>query len=226
MRRTPLASIPLALFAWAASPVHDAGAQMRGSGGGMRNPPLEQGAQRPPPPGLPGLQYRRAPEPIPADPNQNLSPNAALFDAINRGDLPAAREAVGRGADVESRNVLGLTPVDAAVDQGRNEIMFFLLSVRAGSRVAPQPPEAAAAAAPPRSSGRRNTALPAAPVPAAESRMVAPTRQAPSPRLWVGDGGAANPSIGFLGFDAGRPAGAPEPEPRTAPVRATRTGRG
>ena len=48
---------------------------------------------------------------------------------------------------------------------------------------------------------------------------------AANPRLWAGDGGAPIPQIGFLGFDAGRPAGAvpPSPEPR-APSR--RAGRG
>jgi hypothetical protein len=45
--------------------------------------------------------------------------------------------------------------------------------------------------------------------------------------LWRGDGGAPNPSIGFLGFDAGRPPGAAPPAgqrpaaaPRPAPQRA------
>src|SRR5574340_252308 len=81
-------------------------------------PPQAGQTQRPPPPALPGLAARRAPEPIPGDPNANLSPTAALFDAINRGDLAAARDAMNRGASLEERNVLGLSPIDAAVDQG------------------------------------------------------------------------------------------------------------
>ena len=113
-------------------------------------------------------------------------------------------------ADLESRNVLGLTPTDAAVDQGRNEIMFYLLSVRSGTRVAGPPPEEAPAAAKP---GTRAAAA-AGPRPAAGEidrsvPMPAPTVR--NPRLWAGDGGAALPEIGFLGFDAGRPAGAEPP---------------
>jgi ankyrin repeat protein len=101
-----------------------------------RNAPLPNApsAGRPPPPALPGLAARRAVEPIPAEtPGANLPPSAALFDAINRGDLGAAREAMARGADLNARNQLGLTPVDAAVDQGRNEIVFYLLSARGPS---------------------------------------------------------------------------------------------
>ena len=52
---------------------------------------------------------------------------------------------MARGADLDARNVLGLTPTDAAVDQGRTEIMFFLLSVRGGTRSGGPPPEAVAA---------------------------------------------------------------------------------
>jgi hypothetical protein len=91
-------------------------------------PPGQPGARAPRPPALPGLAARRAPEPIPADDNANLSPTPALFDAITRGDLTAARDAVNRGADLNGRNALGLTPTDWAVDQGRNDILFYLLS--------------------------------------------------------------------------------------------------
>lgn len=217
--------LPLALLAWIALPMGEAAAQF-GRGSASRVPRDAGGSTttRPPPPALPGLQTRRAPEPIPADPTQVLSPNAALFDAINRGDLPAARDAVARGADLESRNVLGLTPTDAAVDQGRNEIMFYLLSVRGGTRVAGPPAEdAPAGAAKP---GRRGGApTPTGPRPAAAEidrsvPMPAPTVR--NPRLWAGDGGAAQPEIGFLGFDAGRPAGAVVPvsaPPRPAPAK-------
>ena len=141
----------------------------------------EAPAKRPPPAALPGLQGRRAPEPIPGDPTQSLPPNAALFDAINRGDLPAARDAVARGADTEARNVLGLTPVDAAVDQGRTEIMFYLLSVRGAPRIGGPPPEAeerpASAASRRREAARRRTEEPPRPAPV-EAQAPVPQRAA------------------------------------------------
>src|SRR4051812_45053187 len=162
MRRAPLRLIPLAALAWLPLPAAHAAAQFT-RGPGTRLPRSQTGTDgpsRPPPPALPGLQYRQAPEPIPADPEANLSPNAALFDAINRGDLPAARDAVARGAEIDSRNVLGLTPIDAAVDQGRTEIMFYLLSIRAGIRGAPAPEAATPASSP------RAAAAPRRPAPA------------------------------------------------------------
>ncbi|MCK8786457.1 ankyrin repeat domain-containing protein [Roseomonas sp. NAR14] len=209
------------------------GGGMGGLGGGM---PQQQQSRRPQPAALPGLVGRRTPEPIPPDPNANLSPNAALFDAINRGDLPAVREAVSRGADLDSRNVLGLSPIDAAVDQGRNEILFYLLSAR-GSRAAPpaaRPGDAPeTAGAPPRD--RRTAAREAAQArraEAAEARVRSTATpiatQVNAPRLWAGDGGAAQPEIGFLGFDAGRPAGAVAPAGArtTGAAAATRRYRG
>jgi ankyrin repeat protein len=111
-------------------------------------PQGQPGARQARPPALPGLAARRAPEPIPADDNANLSPTPALFDAITRGDLVAARDAVNRGADLNGRNALGLTPTDWAVDQGRNDILFYLLSARgmAGSSSGPSTARSAAAA--------------------------------------------------------------------------------
>jgi hypothetical protein len=211
MRRNAPILSAFALLAWAALPVPEAVAQFRSGG-----TPAEPAATRPPPAALPGLQHRTAPEPIPPEPGQNLAPNAALFDAINRGDLPAAQEAIGRGATLQARNVLGLTPIDAAVDQGRTEIMFYLLSVRGGMRPAPLPPEATAAA-PARPEPRRS----AAPSRVAERPLPATVQQPASPQLWAGNGGAPNPTVGFLGFDAGRPAGAAPPTSRTG-----RPGRG
>jgi hypothetical protein len=153
-----------------------------------------------PAPALPGLAARRPPAPIPGEPNANLSPNAALFDAVNRGDLAAARDAVARGANLEARNALGLTALDAAVDQGRHDIAFYLLSARDLSRgPAPAPAGPVSLGAPPAATRpeprRAATTAPAAP---------ALPRNA---RLWAGDGGSPRPEIGFLGFDAGRPAG-------------------
>lgn len=60
----------------------------------------------------------------------DLNPTDALFDAINNGSLIAAKEALNRGADVNAKNVLDQTPLDMAIDLGRNDIMFLLLSMR------------------------------------------------------------------------------------------------
>jgi hypothetical protein len=244
MRRPSLAlllAIPMAIPLLSFPFVPEAGAQ----GIGRSAPPPTSGsaAARPPPPALPGLANRRAVEPIPAEtPGMNLQPNDALFDAVNRGDLPAAREAMARGADLNARNQLGLTPVDAAVDQGRNEIAFYLLSARgsAGSGPTTAPPESAAPPVAARR-GRNGREIPAAArAPAAKDDEEAPARSsnplsdpprgrgarqpagAAAPvraRLFAGDGGAPRPEVGFLGFDAGRPSGAePLPEPaRAAP---------
>jgi hypothetical protein len=162
-----------------------------------------------PPPALPGLAARRPVAPLPPEqPNAALSPNAALFDAIGRGDLGAARDAVGRGANLNARNALGLTPLDAAVDQGRNDIAFFLLSARDTARtpapppeseIRPQPSLARPAATPRREAGPR--------APAEPPRLAEPA----TARLWAGEGGTPRPEFGFLGFDAGRPAGGTPP---------------
>ena len=60
----------------------------------------------------------------------DVNPTAALFDAVNRGSLIGAKEALSRGADINARNVLDQTPLDLAIDLGRNDIMFQLLSLR------------------------------------------------------------------------------------------------
>ena len=183
------------------------------TGGGIVNPQQTAQPRAIPAPALPGLAARATPAPIPAEPGQNLAPNAALFDAVSRGDLVAARDAVGRGANVQARNALGLTALDAAVDQGRNDIAFYLLSARDASRA--PPPEAAPArlpATPP--AANRAPPRPATPLNAPPAAVAQPRGAA----LWAGNGGAAQPDIGFLGFDAGRPAGA-TPPPDTAPAR-------
>jgi hypothetical protein len=127
-----------------------------------------------------------------------MSPNDALFDAINRGDIAAARDAINRGAELDARNILGMTPMELSVDLGRNDISFLLLSLRPednrsastsaaaqqGSVVGKQPPVKRASA----------------PVKAARSTPVRP-REPAAPRLFANDGGTPNPSAGFLGFD-------------------------
>ena len=77
---------------------------------GMVRPPPQARPEAAPAPALPGLAARRAPAPIAGDSTANLSPNAALFDAINRGDLAAARDAVSRGGDRIRSGRGGLAP--------------------------------------------------------------------------------------------------------------------
>ena len=159
-------------------------------------------APREQPPALPGVAARRGQQAIPAEtPPSSLNPNDALFDGINRGDIATVRDAVGRGADVNARNALGLTAVDSAVDQGRPEIMFYVLSVRGMAGNAPPPPDRA-----PLPRGRQPVAR--APAAAPERPAAPPTATPRLPQLWLANGGAPQPSIGFLGFDAGMPAGA------------------
>jgi hypothetical protein len=134
-----------------------------------------------------------------------LSPNDALFDAINRGDVVAARDALSRGADLGAVNVLGMTPMELSVDLGRNDISFLLLSMRGedsgrGSRAvshgeaAPAPAQALATtaktSAPARASNGRRAA----------ERTAMTEKPVPPPKSFANDGGAPLPSAGFLGF--------------------------
>ena len=83
-----------------------------------------------PPPALPGAaSHANSVAPATKNPT-DMSPNDALFDAINRGDIAGARDALSRGAELEAHNVLGMTPMELSVDLGRNDISFLLLSYR------------------------------------------------------------------------------------------------
>ena len=133
-------------------------------------------------------------------PPSEMKPNEALFDAINRGDIAGCRDAISRGAELETPNMLGLTPVDLAIDLGRSDITFLLLSMRgaAGRSSA----RVATNSAP---SGKPVVAAkPAAAAPVAAVK-VAPVAAAPAPvRPYVAtDPGTPAPQAGFLGF--GRP---------------------
>ena len=113
-----------------------------------------------------------------------MSPNDALFDAINRGDLAAAKDAVNRGAQLDAHNVLGQTPTDAAIDLSRNDITFLLLSLR-GAVSSSRPTQTALAAGKP-GKGRGKATRVAA--------QHAPVHVA------AGDRGTPNPAVGFTGF--------------------------
>ena len=153
------------------------------------------------PPALPGAAVRRGgPAPaqqIPSD----MSPNDALFDAINRGDIAAARDALSRGAQLEAHNVLGMTPVELAVDLGRNDISFLLLSMRNGGGQVQKTATAGAAPPNPAPAPARPPVRKAA---AAKPETVAPPAPPQQARLFAQDGGTPVPSVGFLGFDPGR----------------------
>jgi hypothetical protein len=193
---------------------------------GIVRPADQPTAPRAAAPALPGLAARRAPAPIPRESAGSLAPNAALFDAISRGDIGAARDAVARGADIESRNALGLSPLDAAVDQGRNEIAFYLLSARdrtRGSAPAEATPTGSGAAPPAlRSPAANRPPTPRAPLQTPPALAATPAASAAGAQLWAGNGGSPRPEMGFLGFDAGRPAGAEPPPAARAQDRRVR----
>jgi hypothetical protein len=152
-----------------------------------------------PPPALPGAAEnasRAAPSMRPAN---DLEPTDALFDAINRGDIGAARDAISRGADLHGTNILGMTPMELSVDLGRNDISFLLLSMRGADDGRKQPLPASASA--------KLGSAKAAKAQAAPKKVAAPAKAQPAQqtaRLFSGDGGTPIPNAGFLGFDAGR----------------------
>jgi len=138
---------------------------------------------------------------------QEMSPNDALFDAINRGDIADARDAINRGADLGTRNILGLTPIDLSVDLGRNDITMLLLSLRDTTPTARSGKAAAKVAA--------GDGKPARPAPVASSHPPPPRTAAAKPaaselpvrrQLVSSDPGTPAPQVGFLGFG-----GAPSP---------------
>ena len=156
------------------------------------------------PPALPGATSTGGAAPATQVPSE-MSPNAALFDAINRGDIAAARDALSRGAELDSHNVLGMTPMELSIDLGRNDISFLLLSYRGERGSGGLPAKATAKAAAPAA------AKPVRPVRTAErasirkpqaDRPVASAPAAQAPRLFANDGGTPVPSAGFLGFSA------------------------
>ena len=150
-----------------------------------------------PPDALPGAAVDKD-RIIPSDHGvSDLPPTEALFDAVNRGDIADARDAISRGAEIGGHNVLGLTPLDLSVDLGRNDITFLLLSLRdldGPTRPARVVPAAASKQAKPAKPAPDRTPTARASAPAAPP----PPRNA---ALFAGDGGAPVPNAGFLGFD-------------------------
>jgi hypothetical protein len=144
-----------------------------------------------PPPAIPGAQPNEDAAIAPADRlAAEMSPNDALFDAISRGDLAAAKDALNRGAQLDSKNVLGQTPTDASIDLDRNDITFLLLSMRTTGGSAPPSTLAAATPAQTHQKGSRKGVIPAS---------AHPTQPHTAAQLSA-DRGAPNPSVGFIGF--------------------------
>lgn len=185
--------------------------------GARMAPPTGGDTHTPLPPALPGAASQADTAAPATRPPSDMSPNDALFDAINRGDVAAARDAMSRGAELGARNVLGMTPMELSVDLGRNDISFMLLSYRESDGADQAPSRAAGAALAPAApilAGRRSkthgsatrtatrTRGPVTRAPRQEARtrtVAAPQR----PRLFANDGGAPVPSAGFVGFGAG-----------------------
>jgi hypothetical protein len=173
---------------------------------GHDHTPRARQVQRPAPAAVPGA--RAEPDQVAPATRQaaDMPPTEALFDAVNRGDLAAAKDAIGRGADIYGHNVLGLTPLDLSVDLGRNDISFLLLSLRGaagyntrGAAAHPIPPTPTAAD---RRTERRAERDARRQQQAADRRSRAVSARPAGARLFANDGGTPVPQAGFLGFGA------------------------
>jgi hypothetical protein len=195
MRTLVLAPLLLCGVTILVSPAHAQMPNSRGvATGPVVNPSNVPKARQAPPPALPGSKAGDS-EPAPPT-NLDLPPTEALFDAVNRGDIVGARDAVNRGADLHGHNVLGMTPLELSVDLGRNDITFLLLSMRGGTE---QPSSSAPAAAEAKPAGQ--PAKRTAPVQAAvAARNPAPAAQPVRHYAAGTDPGTPNPQAGFLGF--------------------------
>ena len=219
----PLASVAAALalilalaFAGAGRAQAQMGVPGFGGGGspiGASKHPATGTAAPPPPSALPGAQptTRAAPQ---TESPASMDPTAALFDAINRGDLAAARAAIDRGADLDGKNVLGMTPIELSIDLGRNPITFLLLSMRGGEPTGPTTGATLGAGAAggrkPGASGataRAAKSPPGHPIGRPIARQAAPRKVRPTARVAQeqppapgAGGGTAVPAAGFLGF--------------------------
>jgi hypothetical protein len=189
----------LLVVAAAAAPSLAHGQNFNAIGGKQATPTAPKVA---PPPALPGAASNpRAAAPLTKVPT-DMEPNEALFDAINRGDIVTARDAISRGADLGARNILGMTPMELSVDLGRNDISFMLLSMRGADDRAGRRQAAADTAA--KSTPARQAKAPARVAPPKATASVQQPAPAQTARLFSGDGGTPSPNAGFLGFDTTR----------------------
>ncbi len=194
----PCALLTAALLAPLAAHAQNEG-PMGSQSGVMTHPmdtpaPAKGGRTVAPPPALPGARSASEPDKLDRPPS-DMPPNEALFDAINRGDIAVARDALARGADLHATNVLGLTPTELSVDLGRNDITFLLLSMRGSSPKGPPPAKVASTSAAP----AHPAARPAPPAPAPRPTPVA-TAPRPVPQQYADVPATPVPQAGFLGF--------------------------
>ncbi len=171
------------------------------SGTGERKAPRNEQ-----PPALPGTQINRD-RVIPAEhAASDMPPTEALFDAVNRGDVAAARDAIARGADFNGRNALGMTPLDESIDLARNDITFMLLSLRGAfgePSSAPQVmtrPAAKATAKPAQPVAAQKVATAPVPAPKPEMRSAAPSPAITGQMAGPASTGTPDAKSGFLGF--------------------------
>ncbi len=153
-----------------------------------------------PPPAIPGAVTDEATA-TSGHASIDMEPTAALFDAINRGDITSAKEALGRGADLNGKNVLGQSPLDMAIDLNRNDLTFLLLSMRNNEQ---GPPVASVADAGPgdgSGGGAAGKSVKASRVKISRAdRLAAKRIPAKQNRQYAADGGTPKPDVGFLGF--------------------------
>ena len=147
------------------------------------------------PPALPGAQSSGSAAPAPRVP-LDMPPTEALFDGVNRGDIESVRDALARGAELNARNILGITATEMAIDLGRNDIAFLLLSMRSADRTR----NARTGAQGPGTTSAQATTQTRAPRPAPQPQATQ-ARAEPAPRSYANDPGTPAPNAGFLGFD-------------------------
>lgn len=139
-----------------------------------------------PPSALPGVENSYEEPSIHS--NNDTNPTQALFEAINKGSMNAAREALSRGADITARNVLEQTPLDMAIDLNRNNIVFLLLSLRGYN------PEGHLIKT---ASHENDGNMPSNVSGTAAMHLANPKKEEP---LYDPSGGVPIPAIGFLGY--------------------------
>lgn len=166
----------------------------------QQNPDDDKDKKPAPPAALPGAMS--ATDAAPATMSaKDMDPNTALFDAVNRGDIEGAKDALNRGADLTATNALGQTPIDMSIDLDRHAITFLLLSMRQGGAATGAPAVAYAADnAPAKHGHRKGHATTKAATEDETSLADAADNNTPRVRTIAAGGGTPLPSAGFLGF--------------------------